>query len=731
MAISSGRVKTPLILQMEAVECGAAALAIVLGYYGLYVPLERVREDCGVSRDGSLAINIVQAARRYGMVATGLRKEPEDLEHLTMPLILHWNFSHFVVLEGIVKGRAYINDPASGRYTVTMEELDQSFTGVVLSIRPGEKFRPGGEQTTFRTMLIPKIRPEIIPCIFLFIAGVAMLLPGIAIPIAHQVFMDQIALANRGYLLYPLLIFMAGFVILQVAITWVREICLVRWETDLSFRLSRTFFQKILFLPIRFFDQRYAGEISQRVSLNDHVAMIISGRAATAVLDIIISLVYLTLLLFLSYTLTIVACLIALANYAFLRWVTARQVELSRKLILEQGRLWGVTSSGIQMIESLKSGGSESEFFERWAGHHAGFVNTERSISKNASFMNIVPALINGIGTTAILAVGTNLILAGTISIGFFFAYQALLVNFLQPIQRLINVGGEISELEGSLQRLVDVEKNLPDDTELKIHEATEQEQDPQRKLTGHVEWKDVSFGYNPLQPPILKNISITIPPGGSVALVGPSGCGKSTIARLMAGLYEPWSGEIMIDGILLNEIPGQKRYLSVAYVSQSIFILEGTVRENITLWDKTIRNRRIIQASRDAEIDDLISSLPGGYDAFIEEGGRNLSGGEKQRMEIARALAGDPTVLVLDEATSALDPVTEKKIEANLRKRSCTCLIIAHRLSTIRDCDEIIVLDKGSIVEQGRHEELMEKRGPYYQLIMAEEEKRETGGNT
>lgn len=725
--MSSGRVKTPFILQMEAVECGAAALAIVLGYYGLYVPLEKVREECGVSRDGSLAINIVQAARRYGMVATGLRKEPKDLEHMTMPLILHWNFSHFVVLEGVVNGRAFINDPASGRYTVTMEELDRSFTGIALSIRPGETFRPGGEKTTFWTMLVPKIKPEIIPCIFLFIAGVAMLLPGIAIPIAHQIFMDQIALANRGYLLFPLLVFMAGFVILQVAITWVREICLVRWETDLSFRLSRTFFQKILFLPIRFFDQRYAGEISRRVSLNDHVAMIISGRAATAVLDIIISVVYLTLLLFLSYSLTIVACVIAIANYAFLRWITHRRVELSRKLILEQGRLWGVTSSGIQMIESLKSGGRESEFFERWAGHHAGFINTERSISKNSSFMNIIPALINGIGTTAILAVGTNLILAGTISIGFFFAYQALLVNFLQPIQRLINVGGEISELEGSLQRLVDVEKNIPDESVLKIHESTETIS--QRKLIGHVEWKDVAFGYNPLQPPILKNISFTIPPGGRVALVGPSGCGKSTIARLMAGLYEPWSGQITIDGIPLKEIPGQKRYLSVAYVSQGLFIFEGTIRENITLWDKTIRNRKIILASRDAEIDDLISSLPGGYDAFIEEAGRNLSGGERQRVEIARALAGDPTVLVLDEATSALDPVTEKKIEANISERSCTCLIIAHRLSTIRDCDEIIVLDRGSIVEQGRHEELMNNRGPYYQLIMAEEEKGETGG--
>ncbi len=729
MIRSSGRVKTPLVLQLEAVECGAAALAIILGYYRLYLPLEKIREDCGVSRDGSRAINILQAARRYGMEATGVRKEPDELMLLQMPVILHWNFDHFIVLEGIVKDRVYINDPAAGRRTITLKELDESFTGVALEIQPGKNFKPMGSRNTFWSMLLPKIRPEKIPFIFLIIAGALMLIPGIALPIANQIFVNQIVLDNRAYLLLPLLTFMTIFVILQVAISWIREMCLVKWETDLSFRLSRGFFQKILYLPMRFFDQRYAGEISSRVALNDHVAMIISGKGATTILDIFMSIVYLILLFFLNWELTVVACCIALANILFMRWIAVKRIDLSRKLILERGRMNGIAYSGIQMIETLKSNGQESEFFEKWAGYHANYTNTERKINLNASCMNIIPALINGIGTTAILAVGSNLILAGSITIGFFFAYQGLLANFLLPIQRLISVGGELSELEGSLQRLVDVEHNLPAYQKLIIHDTTVLSDESRRKLRGEIEFSGVTFGYNPLEPPLLKNFSFTIRPSSRVALVGPSGCGKSTIARLMTGLYEPWEGDITIDGKKLADIPLQQRYLSMAFVNQNIFIFEGTIRDNITLWDKTIQEPQIFQAAKDAEINDLISSFPGGYDNVIEEGGRNLSGGEKQRLEIARSLAGDPTILILDEATSAMDPVTEKKIKLNLQKRGCTCLIIAHRLSTIRDCDTILVLDRGRIIEQGVHDDLIRNKGPYYRLITAEEGIHKPGG--
>lgn len=717
------RVKTPVILQLEAVECGAAALAIILGYHKLFLPLEKVRADCGVSRDGSQAINMVKAARKYGMVAKGLRKDVDGLRDLEMPVILHWNFNHFIVLEGFTGDKAYINDPAIGRRTVKMEELNQSFTGIVLSITPGNNFRPSGSRTNIKSLLIPKIKPEIIPLIYLIIAGVAMLIPGIALPVANSIFFDDIVLANRSSLLYPLLLYMSFFVVLQLLISWARETCLAQWENDLSFRLSRTFFHKILFLPVSFFDQRYAGEISSRVELNNQVSAIICGKGATAVLDIFISIVYLILLFILSTALSVVACFIAIGNLVFLSWISSKRIDLSRKLILEQGKISGVAYSGIGMIESLKASGKESEFFERWAGHHAQYINTERSVSKTSSMMAIVPVMINGLGTTAILAVGSNLIFAGSITIGFFFAYQALLANFLMPIQRLINVGGDLSELEGTLQRLADVERNIPDDKKLSILDSEPLTGNKQRKLDGYVEFKDITFGYSPLEAPLLDNFSFSLKPGSRVALVGPSGCGKSTIARLMAGLYEPWSGEILIDGKKISEIPKQQLYLSLAFVNQEIFIFEGTVRDNITLWDKTLPDAKIIQAAKDAEIHDLISSLSKDYDHPVSEGGRDLSGGQKQRLEIARAIAKDPSILVLDEATSALDALTEKQIEHNLRKRGCTCLIIAHRLSTIRDCDNIIVLDKGKIVEEGTHQQLMKNKGPYFRLITAEEE--------
>jgi len=715
------RVTTPVILQMEAAECGATALAIVLGHYGLFLPLEKIREDCGVSRDGSRAISIVKAARTYGMEAQGLKKEPDELRELTVPVILHWNFNHFVVLEGICGSRVYINDPAEGRRVISFAELDEAFTGIVLSIHPGEDFRPAGSRTTILNMLLPKIRTEVLPILFLILAGIAMLVPGIALPMASQVFIDEVVLANHESLLLPILLFMTLFIALQVLITWVRELCLAQWGTDLSFRLTRSFFRKVLSLPVRFFDQRYAGEIASRVALNDEVAGIITGQGATAVLDIIISVVYIILLFSLSLPLTLIACIIALSHFVFMYWIASRQVDLSRKVILEQGKLQGLSCSGIQMIESLKSGGQESEFFGRWAGYHARYTNSLRSQNMAFAWMNIIPALITGIGTTAVLAAASLLILAGDITIGFFFAYQALMLNFLMPFLRLVSVGGELSQLEGGLQRIADVEHNVPKEETVSAPGAQGLAGDTTGKLNGRLELVDVTFGYNPLDPPLIDGLTFTVPAGSRTALVGLSGCGKSTLAKLAAGLYEPWSGSVLLDGTALPAISSPRRHLSLAFVSQDFFIFEGTVRDNITLWDKTLRDSEIIHAARDAGIDDVISGLTGGYDHKLSEGGRNLSGGQRQRLETGRALAGDPTVLILDEATSALDPDTERQVEQNITRRGCTCLVIAHRLSTVRDSDEIIIIDKGRITERGTHDSLMRARGAYYTLVSAE----------
>jgi NHLM bacteriocin system ABC transporter peptidase/ATP-binding protein len=717
-------VKTPVILQMEAVECGAAALAIVLGYHSLYLPLERIRADCGISRDGSRALNLLKAARGYGMETRALKKEPADLKDLPMPVILHWNFNHFIVLEGISPKGVFLNDPASGRRRISLDELNTSFTGIVLLITPGPSFSPGGSPPSVLQAIIPKLKPEVSSILFLVLAGVAMLIPGIVFPAATQIFIDTILLGTQEEWLVPLLAFMLFFLIIQFLVIWLRESCIARWNTHLSLRLSTTFFHKILFLPLTFFDQRYIGEIASRVRLNDQIALIISNKVAFALLDLIISMVYLAILFWYSIPLTLIAVTAALINLVFLLRLSRWRKDSSTKLLMDQGKLSGVAVSGLQAIESIKASGREGDFFEKWAGYHARYLNSDRTMRYSSTVLAVFSPFITQFGITAAFSLGSVMILSGSMSIGYLFAYQAMLLNFLMPVQRLVGLGGEIQSLAGDIQRIQDVEKNVIDhgmwdvQTDEKYFSAGGQ----QIKLHGYLDLVHLTFGYNSFDPPIFADLNIRVKPGEQVALVGPSGCGKSTIARLTAGLYQPWSGEIMIDRTPYDRIPPAVRFLSVSFVSQDIFLFEGTIRENITLWDKTLTDVEIIVAAKDAEIHDFITTLPGGYDFRISEGGRNLSGGQRQRLEIARALAGSPSILILDEATSALDPITEKKIEQNLRMRGCACLIIAHRLSTIRDCESIIVLQKGEIVEQGTHEQMMKSKGAYYQLIMADE---------
>jgi NHLM bacteriocin system ABC transporter peptidase/ATP-binding protein len=708
---------------MEAAECGAASLAIILAYYGLFLPLEKIRAECGVSRNGSNAYNLVQAARRFGIVAKGYGRTLEGLNTLTFPVILHWNFNHFVVLEGIDRHNAWINDPASGRRSVPMSEVNRSFTGIVLELRPGVNFLPSGSATTFRETLIPKIQNEYRPVIFLIIAGFAMLIPAIMLPMASKIFFDDIISGGHFLWLEGVVYFMAFFVGVQVIVSWVRGICIERWEIDLSYRLSKSFFFKTIFLPLSFFDQRYAGEITGRVDLNDQVATLICGRAAGTVLDMFASVLYLGILFYFNAWLTLIVCLLVAGNILYLTFASHHLINQSRRMLIDSGRLAGLTISGIQSIESIKAGAHESDFFKKWAGFHAKYLANEQSLLTRTVLLSIIPVFITSIGSLAILAAGASMVMNDTITTGAYFMYVALFVTFLLPIQRLVAFGAEISQLDGSLQRLADVEGNSskPPDLHQEMNLLSD-EISQTKKLRGDVEFRDIRFGYSPLEDPIFDAFSFHMATGSRVALAGPSGCGKSTAARLLAGLYKPWSGEIRIDDMPFDDLPKSLRYLSIAFVSQDTCIFEGSVRDNITLWDRVIPDRDIIQAAKDAEIHEVIASLPGGYEYPLSERGVNLSGGQRQRLEIARALAINPTILVLDEATSALDPVTENRILCNIQARGCTMLIIAHRLSTIRDCDVIIVMGKGRAQERGTHEQLMDLKGDYYRLITTEQ---------
>ena len=718
----SGRwVRTPTVLQMEAVECGAAALAMVLAYHGRYVPLEELRVACGVSRDGSKASNVLKAARSYGLVARGFKKEPAQLRELAMPAIVHWNFNHFVVLDGFHKGKVRINDPAEGPRIVSEAEFDESFTGVVLTFEKTPEFQAGGDRRGLLASLAPRLAGSRSALLFVVLAGLALVVPGLVVPTYYRVFVDSILVKGLESWLRPLLFLMGITGVLQFVLTFLQQRYLLRLETKVALSTSATFFWHVLRLPIQFFTQRYAGEIGNRVAINDKVARLLSGDLATTVLNFVLIAFYALMMVQYDVWLTLLSVGIVLLNMAVLKAMSRRRVDLTSRMLQDGGKMMGTAMGGLQTIESLKATGSESDFFARWAGYQAKVINASQQIGLTNQVLSTVPQFLLAINTALLLGVGGMRVMDGHLSMGMLMAFQALMLAFVNPVNSLVSLGGTLQEVKADMNRLDDVLRARQDPGAGAIGEADPAAEGGRVKLSGHLELRNVTFGYSPLDAPLIENFSLELRPGMRVALVGGSGCGKSTVSKLVSGLYEPWSGEILFDGKPRREIPRAVVANSLAIVDQDIFMFEGTVRDNVTLWDATIPESDLLQACRDASIHDEVSARPGGYGSLVEEGGNNFSGGQRQRLEIARALANNPTILVLDEATSALDPATEQAIDDNLRRRGCTCLIVAHRLSTIRDCDEIIVLHQGKIVQRGTHDQLAAVPGYYSRLIASE----------
>jgi len=713
------RVKTPTVLQMEAVECGAAALAIIMAQLKRWVPLEELRQECGVSRDGSKASNMLRAARKYGLVAKGFKYDSlEKLYELKLPVILFWNFNHFLVLEGFDGDKkVFLNDPAQGPRVISLDELDTGYSGVVMQFEPGPEFKTGGTAPNMMPALRRRLEGSETALLFAVLAGLMLVIPGLVIPTFTRLFIDEFLIGGQQWIINPLMIAMGATVAVQGILLWLQRYYLLRLEVKLALASSSRFFNHILRLPVAYFGQRYAGEIGSRVQINDKVSQIISGKLATTAIDSVLTIFYALLMLMYDVQLTIMVMLLSTLNIAAIKLAGRVRADTSRRLMQDKGKLMGTAMNGVKMIETLKATGSENEFFGRWAGYYAKSINNEQNLGVLAQISGAVPPFVQTTSTAAVLVFGGLKVMDGEMTVGLLVAFQTLLGNFMRPLNSFVQFGSTLQELQADMNRLDDVLR-YPEDAE--YEQVREKLPYDARvvKLSGKVELKGISFGYSPLEKPLIEDFNLTVEPGRRVALVGGSGSGKSTVAKLVSGLYEPWAGEVLFDDTPRKKIPRDLLVNSIGVVDQEVFLFDGSVMENVSMWDTTIPQMRIETACRDADIAGVIEGRDGNYKSKIQEGGGNFSGGQCQRLEISRALVAEPTIMILDEATSALDPKTEMVVDDSMRRRGCTCIIIAHRLSTIRDCDEIVVMERGRIVQRGTHDDMKDIPGPYKHLI-------------
>ncbi len=715
--VETGVVNVPVVMQMEALECGAASLTMVMHYYKQWIPLEQARVDCGVSMDGANAKNIVTAARSYGMTADAWRVEPEDLlEEGPFPCILHWGFNHFVVLCGFKGKRAVINDPARGRVMVEWEEFDREFTGVCLTFEPGEDFKPFGKPKSVISYARERLKGTGTAVVFVVLTTTISSLLGIISPVFSRTFLDRLLTGRNPEWLGPFMALFGVVILISIVVTWMNAVYSLKIQGKMAAYGSASYLWKVLRLPMQFFTQRMSADIADRQATNASIAGTLVNTFAPLALQAVMMVFYLIVMIRYSWLLSLIGIGAIVLNLIVSSVITAKRVNITRVQQRDAAKLSSATLSGISMIETIKSSGAENGFFGRWAGYQASVNTQSTKYTRLNLFLGSLPSAITAVANLCVLGLGVLLVLDGKFTPGMVMAFQGFLGSFMSPATSLISAGQSLQEMITQMERVDDVMSYKEDASFAPREKKTEYQ-----KLSGAIELKHVTFGYSRLGKPQITDFSMTVRPGQKVAFVGRTGCGKSTLAKLISGLYQPWSGSVTFDGVPLGEIDRDVFTGSVSVIDQDITLFEDTISENIKMWDDSIEDFEVTLAARDAGIYDDIVTRDGGFEHRMLDGGRDLSGGQRQRLEIARALAQDPTICIMDEATSALDARTEHEVIKSINDRGITCIIIAHRLSTIRDCDEIIVLDHGKIVERGTHDELFAKGGAYTELVASE----------
>ncbi len=711
---TKGVAKTPVIMQLEALECGAASLSMIMAYYDKWVALEQVRVDCGVSRNGSNAKNILRAARKYGFKTKGYAYNTEKLrQEGKFPCIIHWGMAHFVVLNGFRGNKAIINDPAKGLVKVDLKTFDEFFTGVYLEITPDEDFEPSGKRKSMLSFARKRLKGAGALITFFALTTIILYLIGVIDPVLKQVFVDYILGGYNPTWLYPFIYIVAGVGLLSFIVTLVQALFQLKIRGKLDLIGSTSYMWKVLRLPIDFFSQRMVGDIQSRQEENASIAETLVNVFAPIAFNFIMIIVYLVIMINKSLILTLIGVVTIVINAFLSQYISKVRVNISRVQMRDSSRLAAMTSKAIEMVETIKSNGAEKSYFDNWAELQGSVVKQQLKMSRVNQSLGMIPSVVSLLANYAVMILGVYFTLVGEFSVGSILAFQGFLSAFMSPAMTIINSGQTILEMRTQMERVEDVLEYPLDE-----NVTREIKTDNAQKIRGNIVIKDMTFGYSSLEEPVLKNFNIEIKQGQKVAIVGATGSGKSTLSKLISGLYNPWSGEMTLDGKRIDEIDHEVFVGSVAVVDQDITLFEDTIMNNLKMWDETIEDFEVKMACNDAQIHKLIMSREGGYNSPVLEGGKNFSGGEKQRLEIARALTQDPSIIILDEATSALDAKTEYDAVKAIKRRGITAIVIAHRLSTIRDSDLIVVLEKGVIVEQGTHDELMEKKGSYYTLV-------------